>query len=125
MSDKKITIISNLKILASLTPGQTLSTSSMTIIDHNAWSSSLWRSYARENRKDTITFIKGIFIEAVSILKLYPCKELFDNFEPAFKGFLNLKETYKADYYTIAEIDRIIAKCRLDISDLQHISNST
>src|ERR1700722_12616461 len=90
-------IICDLEVLSKLSPGLTLSTSTMTIINHETWSGSLWRTYARENRKDTISFIKSIFTEAISILELNYSQELADAVKTALKGFSSLKETYKGD----------------------------
>lgn len=112
-------IISDLKVLSLLSTGQTLSSSTMTIIPHNAWSSSVWRRYAGEDRKQTIAHIKGIFTEAITILKFNYNLDIVNSLEPAIKGFSSLKETYKGDYYTIAEIDRIIEITRKEASALR------
>src|SRR3972149_10231129 len=99
--DKKNRIISDLSIIASLTPGKTLSNSTMTVIDHNTWSSSIWRRYAGEDRKNTIGTIKGILTEATSFCNLSPSDEIIVNIEASLTGFSSLKETYKGDYYLI------------------------
>lgn len=107
-NSNKPKIIGDLVILASITPGKTFSPSSMSIIDHNSWSTTFYRRYNGENRKNSIAHIRGIFIEALNIYSLDPCNDIIDNINEALKGILNLKETYKGDYYTIAEIDRIV-----------------
>ena len=68
--DHKIKLLYDLNVISKITPGHILSTSTMTIIDHNAWSTSVWRRYARENRQDTIKVIRSIFVEALSIIKI-------------------------------------------------------
>ena len=121
--DRIVKIISDLKVLSLLRVNQTLSTSSMTIIPHNAWSSSVWRRYAGEDRKQTISFIKGIFVEALAILKFNPSQNVFDCIEPALKGFASMKETYRGDYYTIAEVDHIIETIRKELHGMRHNFN--
>ena len=117
-------IVSDLKILATITPGKTLSTSTMTIIDHKAWSSSFWRTYSGENRKMTIFSIKKIFLQALSIIESYESCELLEHIKLALIGVSNLKETYKNDYYTISDIDHMlneieeeVVKCERKIGD--------
>ena len=112
-------------MLATLQPGQTLSSTSMTIIDHNTWSTSLWRTYSGESRKATIGFIKTIFIEALHLCESEP--ELISEIEAALQGFNNLKETYAGDYPTIGEIETIINTTRtklLSFKKLDQKNNS-
>lgn len=102
-------IISNLLLLSTLEAGKTLSTSSLTIIDHGSWSSSFWRRYSGENRALTIEFIKGIFLDAINCLDSNYSQELFDKILNALAGFASLKETYKDDATIVAEINNIIS----------------
>lgn len=106
--NRKQRILSDLAIVSSLRPGKTLSSSTMTIVGHEDWSTKIWRTYSRENRKDTINFIKNIFNEAIAILSISPSQDLFTSISNAAIGFGHLRETYKGDYYIIAEINRII-----------------
>lgn len=110
--DRKQRILSDLKIVSSLQSGQTLSASTMTVIAHGSWSSSMWRKYAGESRKDTISSIKNIFMEAILILETNPSQDLIFAIDEGLKGFNNLKETYQGDYLTIVEINRIISEVR-------------
>ena len=112
--DHKIKLLYDLNVISKITPGHILSTSTMTIIDHNAWSTSVWRRYARENRQDTIKVIRSIFVEALSIIKISSIncptrKSIINHVIAALKGFNFLKDTYQGDYYTIGEIDQIIS----------------
>lgn len=129
--DRKIKLLYNLNVISTLTPGYVLSTSSMTIIDHNSWRTSFWRRYAGENRKDTIAFIKSIFVEALSLISYSPVycpqhlqcncvlrQNIIDGIKCALKGFSCLKETYKGDYYAIAEIDQIITNINLTVNKI-------
>lgn len=121
--DRIIQIINNLNVVSQLKPGSTLSTSTMTVIDHNAWSGSFWRTYARENRTQTVTYIKSLFQEAISILKTtqsnHPSiKDITINVETAILGLSSLQETYKGDYYLLSEIDQIIQSTKKDLQAL-------
>lgn len=121
-TDRVTRITNDLNVISSLIPGSTLSTSTMTIVDHNAWSGSFWRTYARENRTETIIHIKRIFSEAVSILKINfqdremdYYKDIIVSVETAITGVISLKDTYKGDYYTISEIESIVAAIQKDL----------
>jgi hypothetical protein len=120
--DRINNIINQLKIISGLTPGKTLSTSTMTIIDHNTWSGSAWRTYAGENRKQTIMQIKAIFTEALSIIKLSSNREnnkdVVISIEMGLYGVNSLKETYKDDYYIISEIDDMINNIRHELEEI-------
>ncbi len=101
-------IISDLSVIAKLEPGKTLSSSTMTVIDHNAWSTSIWRLSTGENRKNTITTINHILLDAISIYQITPDQNLLHHIMLALRGFETLKETYTGDYYTIGDITQII-----------------
>jgi hypothetical protein len=116
--DRKQRIISDLKIIGSLQPNQTLSSSTMSIIDHGTWSSSLWRKYAGESRKDTINFIRNIFLDAIAIFEIDESHELILAIDEGVRGFTNLEETYRGDYLTIAEIHKIISDVRDKMNSL-------
>lgn len=107
---QKSKIIENLRILSEIEIGDTLSTSTMKKIHHNSWSSSLWRTYAGENRSDTVQYIKGLLNETIFVMEFCDdelCFLLHDELEKALKGVLNLSVTYERDYYTVSEIERI------------------
>src|ERR1700738_2813217 len=53
-------VILDLNLLASIKPGQTISTSTMTLINHGSWSTSFWRRYKGETRNDTLACITRI-----------------------------------------------------------------
>lgn len=116
--DKRDKILSDLRQLSLLEPGKTLSVSTMTVVDHGSWSSSIWRRYAREDRKQTLAHIRAIFSEALSLLELAPSTDLANSFEPALRGVSHLKETYRGDYYVIGEINRIIETTQARLSEV-------
>jgi hypothetical protein len=101
-------IISDLNVIGTLSAGKTLSSTSMTVIDHNSWSGMLWRTYSGENRKSTIIKIEEVLNEAMFLLEAAYSSELADSLEQALRGFETLTQTYKGDYYTDAKIHQII-----------------
>lgn len=129
MSDQNsiLKILSDLNVIGSLSPGKTLSTTSMQIIDHNSWTGSIWRRYTGENRAGTIEKIKGILNEAIFVLETSPSSELETSLHKALTGFESLIETYGGDYYTQNKIqntldtinDRIINN-KLLVHDTEH-----
>lgn len=94
--------LSKLKMIASIEPGQTFSPSYDTPLDHNIWSTTIWRTYNREDRKKSINYIKSVLDEARLHVE---SKEMI---LLALKGLENLKETYKGDYMIIGLINTII-----------------
>ena len=115
-NDKYHKIILELNIVSNLSSGKTLSTSSMSIIDHTYWSSSIWRTVSGENRQNTISHIKGILNESILLLELNYNEDLSSALNSSLNGFLSLKDTYKGDYYLIADIEKTSSsiKNRLD-----------
>ncbi len=104
-----------LKKLASLKPGFTLSTTTMTVLNHNSWTSSFWRFYYGENRNEMLISIRKILNDAIELLSKTHSLDLKEDVIAALKGISVLKETYHGDYYTIAEIDRIITNVNANI----------
>lgn len=108
-----VRIIADLQVLASLSAGKTLSPSTMTILDHNSWSGAVWRTYSGENRKQTLSHIKKIFDDALFLIASedfsQPAfEEILSMFDLAVAGVSTLKETYKGDFYTIADLESMI-----------------
>jgi hypothetical protein len=118
---EKEKILSFLKIVSLLTSGYTLSTSTMTIIDHNAWGTSIWRKYAGEDRIQSIEYIRHIFDDALSFLNKKYSLDLIEGIKSALKGFASLKETYKDSYSIIGKIDYIIENTEIGLSDVKLI----
>lgn len=114
MSDSNSTlkILSNLNIIATLTIGKTLSTTSMQVIDHNSWATSIWRKYRKENRAITIDKIKEIINDGMSILESLPSEEIITSLINALNGFETLADTYKSDYYTENNIRNFLVASR-------------
>jgi ankyrin repeat protein len=88
-------LLKKLEILATIKEGQTISTyGTLSIIEHNAWSTTFWRTYARENRQKTINYIKSILDDAMDHIDNLVVRNLVIK---AMQGVSNLKFTYKDD----------------------------
>lgn len=94
MSDLYDKIILNLQIVGSIQEGQTLSTGTMTIVDHDSLSTAFWRSLTGENRQHVITTIRNILIQAMSYLERHYLDELYNKIKEAIDGVRNLALTY-------------------------------
>ena len=101
-------LLSHLKLISSLSPGLTISYTSMTVIDHNSWGTALWRRYVGETRDGTINIIKAIIKDAIASLVLSYDDTLVVAIKNALIGIATLEQTYAGDYYTIADITKII-----------------
>lgn len=113
MSDLKTKVLNDLKVVASICAGDTVSTTRMIVLNHNSWMSSIWRKYSGENRKNTVQFVRMIFLESVSILD--ENTDIIPKINDAILGFLNLKITYTDDKEICKEIDDIIASVKQSI----------
>ena len=104
--------LNDLTMIAKITPGMTLSDTTMTLVDHNSWSGSFWRRYSGENRQKTLDHISGILADALGY-------EKFEEIEiltlQALEGVENLKETYKDDKEFVEKIDRLLVQTRNSI----------
>jgi len=92
-------------LIGQIVPGKTISTSTTSLVDHSSWFTSLSRTYWRESRNETLAWIETVLVDGVMAEDIRP-----DQIERALLGLENLKKTYKNDFYTIAEISRLISK---------------
>ncbi len=98
-------VLSDLKLIASILPGKTLSVTYKNVVDHNSWYTSFSRSYNRENRDKTIDYIKSIFSNALNMYETDNSTELIVSIEAAIVGLENLKSTYPTK---LEEIDMLL-----------------
>lgn len=112
MSGQKAKILSDLKTVSLIKPGQTLSMKDMSIVDHTSWAGALSRFRNREDHTKTISGIESIFEATLTLLKTVFDVEVSQSLEAALKGFENMKETYKGKYYIIGDINRITESTR-------------
>jgi hypothetical protein len=117
---EKSHIVSALAQLSTLQAGQTISvgkSGNVTISKHRTWGEMVgYRN--TDHRKQALAYIRGIFTQALTLLRTNPSDDLMNSFEPALKGVITLKETYKGDFYTIAEIDRIIDLTKRELAQV-------
>ena len=98
--------ITNLNILGKITIGQTLSSTTLQILDHTKWGTTFWRKYAGESRNETIRKVIEILDKAFDFLQTLKDKDIDEYlktrelFGPALIGVKNLSETYKSDIPT-------------------------
>lgn len=95
---------SKLVKIASITPGKTLSTSTMEILDSKSW----YNSFLGDNPNHVVTFIKNILIEAIDFYKLEKSNDFLSLIESGFEGLKALSKTYPDDYYLIGGINKFM-----------------
>lgn len=101
-------ILSKLKMIASIEKGQTFSPSYDTPLDHNIWSTSIWRTYNREDRKKSINYIKNILEQAYQLYYINSDSKIIEMMSSALQGLDNLKVTYKGDFMIIGLVNTIL-----------------
>lgn len=116
---QKSYLVSALTQLSTLQAGQTISVkgTNVTITKHSTWGEMI--GYRNDShRKQALSYIKTTLTAALTLLQTNPSDDLTNSFEPALKGITILKETYKGDFYTIAEIDRIIESTKRELAQI-------
>src|SRR3990167_4375424 len=89
--ESKDELISKLKVIASIQPGQTFSTANKIPIVHNSWYTSFYRFYYQENGTETVNYIKKVFEDSEKMLH---DKHVVDALRDCVSGLENLKQTY-------------------------------
>ena len=98
----RINLIENLK------EGYTISVKNKTLVYHNSWYTTIWRTYSGENRNITLEYIKNTIIEMINN-KIKISKAVI--------GFLTLNETYKKDKNFIVSFLNVKDKLILELSN--------
>src|SRR5437868_1925976 len=91
-----------LEQIAKIKPGDTFSASYNQPVQHNVWSTTATRTWYRESRQGTLTYLKHIFETALQ------CKVMIPMAKEAMQGLENLKYTYHNDSAIINDIDELI-----------------
>lgn len=114
---EKREVISDLRVISLLQPGQTLSPKLMSILDHKAWFTTIWRTAQNENRDTTVDHIHKILREALYILEYDPYidQNLITNIKLALNGIKSLRDTYFDTCYVIFDINKIISYTTINL----------
>ena len=104
--------LDKLEMLSKLQPGETISTTTFTISNTDYWSTSIWRIITRENRSETVEYLKNFLTEAI---EKYPTQEIVDKIPAALDGINKLKLTYCDD----SEIGEKITNLIWDVTHLK------
>lgn len=107
-----------LRRISTLQEGQTISSSDMSVVEHNSYSTAVSRWYAGESRSKTIDAIRSVFTEAFQLAEKVPSEELVNAISDALNGLTNLKATYKADPATCKIIDTLMNDIRASAHEI-------
>jgi hypothetical protein len=101
---------SDLALISNIKPGDTLSVSTRTIINHNSWTATITRWTWSENRQVTVRFIKEVI--KLALLKLSDTFDyaLLDKVLQAGNGIKGLMVTYSDDNTLVIKLTRILSK---------------
>ena len=122
MSLDQETIINQLKLIASLQEGQTLSTSSETTVTHNAWLTTLWRTYYSEDRKKSMQYINNAFLNAITLYQ--SGVDIKNEITKALQGLEKLKLTYKDDHDLRGLVVKIIDDTNVEIEKIKPLGGN-
>lgn len=92
-------LIQHLQLLGSLKPGFTISTSTLSVVDHASWLVSYQRRFFRDNRRKTIDFVKDTIRTTVDciITDLDSRQILLPLLQIAVEKIIHLITTYSND----------------------------
>jgi hypothetical protein len=129
MNFNKSVLLYKLSLVSDITAGKTISTSDPDhwyLLEHKSWSSSIWRTYSGEKRKDTVEEIEKLFKECFQLLSENTDQEIIDALRKARFGFSMLKNTYEKDYSIIGKIESILqdSEKALEWFALEHITTT-
>jgi hypothetical protein len=101
-------IVSDLKVLSRLRSGQTLSTSSMSIMEHNTWGTWMYRRFSRESKTETVNFVVNLLTTALEFAENNKDYEIINLIKDSLSGFMSLQDTYKDDQVIVEKIANIV-----------------
>ena len=90
-------IIEWLRIIANLQSGQTISVKHKCIQDKNSWSTTFYRTWGGESRKDSIDKSIEIIESAFNVIQADFSYNLFNLIKDALRGFKTMLVTYNGD----------------------------
>jgi len=108
------TITENLEIISKLQEGDTISSSSRSILAHNEWYTTIYRSCNKETRLSTFKWIKNVFYDALNIvIKTNEKEKTIPLILSAVSKLPELVKTYKADTFICCKIEKLMFKIKL------------
>ena len=124
-------VITRLKFIGKIQPGEKINTKSYLSVMENTWLTSFLRKfYTFDNRVDTFNFISDTVSNALYIIEKYKdsdnfndqiiCENLTNDLKNAVNGLNNLTKTYQIDVIFICQIESIIENITLCLKRLEH-----
>lgn len=100
-------LLDKLKVISDITEGKTLSTyrGNISLLDHNSWYTTIWRTASRENKNKTILCIKEIMDDGIVHLDE---PEIRQYMYAAIEGMERLKKTYTDFIDIVIKLDSMI-----------------
>lgn len=119
MDEMDMELISKLKFISKLRPGQKINTHSMTI-QEDTYYNSIIRTIFSDNRENAINMFKSILDKSYDTLKSLKQRNQQDlfalfvkNITACITGLKAFKDTYKNDSLTTSKVEVIIDKIKL------------
>lgn len=121
-------IISQLKFVSRIQPGELLNVKEMTITKHN-WFSAIYRRIFGESRIETFNFINSVIERSFEIIQVYIssvsteekllCAQLLHDMIICVNGLEHLQETYKDDRNFHCQMECLIEKIRARLTTIK------
>jgi hypothetical protein len=121
-------IISNLKFIGKIKPGEQINIDSLSICSRNVFSG-LYRKLYGESREKTFHYFSLIIKRAFEKIQAYVtservsdkmlCTQLVFNLYTATEGLSNLKETYKDDRGFVCDLETLIEYIESKLEELK------
>lgn len=128
-------VISKLKFISCINGGEKINVRYMYVQQNDIATKFSRTLYNKDNRKNTLTFIRDTINRSFEIIKTYKnseleseriiCSHIMLDLKDAIKGILNLKETYIDDIKFCCDIQTIIQEIEAKLLELENLKNKT
>lgn len=124
ISELSTPLIKNLRLIRSIRPGYTISTSNRSLVRRKSWITAYTRRYHQDNRLKTIAFVKETIKEVITLITNVVSlrNSYLSHLILAKKGIRNLAQTYSDDVNIgiecsnlLGDIDEYLRKLDFDM----------
>lgn len=116
--------LSDLMIISRLEVGDTLSSSTMSIVPHSSFSTTLWRRYAGEDRWQSLETITQKICLGLEICSHFDNPEMLCVLGDCLNALIKFKETYSKDPIMVDKISTLYYETDKSLNDLlRHCPN--
>lgn len=128
--DSSLEIISKLKFIGKLKPGDKIDTKSFYALQGNTWYTSIYRAIVQDSRAQTLLFLLSTINKSFEILTQYivsskeservVAENIIQDLKDGLNGLTSLQETYSTDVYFCCETETLKQRINSKLSELKY-----